>query len=172
MKKVKYSFENWCKDNNKQVFLDLWDYQLNYLLPSEVSYHSELLCWFKCSSGLHASSARRLCSIDKNSIVYCKECNTFGRWLLDNLGDDAIEKYWSDKNECSPFDVPRNGELHIWAKHIDDRYPDYRISIRNFIKQRGVPKYNRRIVVRGINDVDAPVSKIKSYALSLIVTGT
>ena len=151
--KIKYSFERWCLDNNRRDLLDLWDYELNNKIPSEVSFGSEDGYWFKCPRGLHQSLFRKIDSVRKSSKIFCPECNTFGQWLIDNLGTDAIDKYWSDKNGCSPFDLPKNGTLHIWAKHTDERYPDYFISIRNFIKQMGIPKYNRNVVVKGVNDI-------------------
>lgn len=153
MMKIKYSFENWCKDNNRQNLLDLWDYELNNKTPNEINFGTEDAYWFKCPRGLHKSLYRRIDSVRKSAEIFCPECNTFGCWLIDNLGDDAVEKYWSDKNNCSPFEIPRNGELHIWAKHIDERFPDYDISIRNFMKQRGIPKYNKWKVVKGVNDI-------------------
>lgn len=153
MRKIKYSFEDWCNDNNRRDLLDLWDYELNNIPPSEVSFGSEQQYWFKCPRGLHESLLRSICGVRNSGEILCKQCHTFGLWLLDNLGEDAINKYWSKKNECSPFDIQNNGTIHIWAKHTDERYPDYWISIRNFIKQRGLPKYNRKIVVKGVNDI-------------------
>ena len=153
MKSVRYSLEDWCKDNNRQDILDLWDFELNDKKPNEISYGTEYKGWFKCPRGIHESSKIAICSARSNSKIICKACNTFGQWLLDNLGDDAVEKYWSDKNGYSPFEIQKYGTIHIWAKHTDKRYPDYSISIRNFIKQLGVPKYNKKVVVSGINDV-------------------
>ena len=51
--KVKYSFAEWCMDNNHQDWLDLWDYELNGVGPEEVAYRSGKKYWFKCPRGLH-----------------------------------------------------------------------------------------------------------------------
>ena len=36
----------------------------------------------------------------------CRKCNSFGQWLVNIYGDDAINNYWDyDKNIVNPFDI-------------------------------------------------------------------
>ena len=46
--KVKYSFAEWCKDNNHQDWLDRWDYELNEVGPENVASGSNKKYYFKC----------------------------------------------------------------------------------------------------------------------------
>ena len=51
--------------------------------------------------------------------VKCNNCcnayeNSFGKWLVDTYGEDAIEKYWSSKNTLNPFNVATNSTKKIW----------------------------------------------------------
>lgn len=34
------SFKDWCIENKKENFLELWDYDKNNITPNEVSYGS------------------------------------------------------------------------------------------------------------------------------------
>ena len=40
------SFNDWCVENNKQVYLDCWDYDLNQKSPKEIGYQSNKKYWF------------------------------------------------------------------------------------------------------------------------------
>ena len=70
------TFEEWCISNNRQDILDLWDYDKNDKLPSEVPRGTKTKYWFKCPSGLHESEARRLSMItDKpQHQLQCLQC--------------------------------------------------------------------------------------------------
>ena len=50
---IEYSFEKWCKDNKRQDLLDRWDYELNDISPSKISYKSNKKYWFKCPRNIH-----------------------------------------------------------------------------------------------------------------------
>ena len=50
MKKIEYSFAQWCLDNDHQDYLDLWDYELNDKLPSEIGAYSQKKFYFKCKT--------------------------------------------------------------------------------------------------------------------------
>lgn len=73
----KYSFKEWCNDNNRQDLLDRWDYDANDFNPEDITYASAKPVYFKCPNGKHDSEARKVhvitCGSQKNFI--CKECN-------------------------------------------------------------------------------------------------
>ena len=46
--KVKYSFAEWCMDNNHQDWLDGWDDELNKIDPADVAFQSNQYYYFKC----------------------------------------------------------------------------------------------------------------------------
>lgn len=41
--------ETWCKQNNREVLLDEWDYEKNTLVPTEITMGSNKKIWWKCS---------------------------------------------------------------------------------------------------------------------------
>ena len=49
------SFQQWCEDNNRQDILNLWDYNNNSVLPSEISRWTPKKYYFKCENGIHES---------------------------------------------------------------------------------------------------------------------
>lgn len=108
-----YTFEDWCKDNNHQDYLDLWDYELNDKKPSEISYGVNKNYWFKCSKGIHKSELSYIANYTKaivnggkknGSKISCRACNSFGQYLLDTYGNLEI---WSDENKIDPFEVSK-----------------------------------------------------------------
>ena len=103
LRKPKYSYEQWCIDNDRKDLLDRWDYPKNGFGPSEIGYKSEKMVWFKCPRGLHESELHSIISRTRN--VICSACNSFAQHVIDQFGADYLDKIWSDKNEFSPWDV-------------------------------------------------------------------
>lgn len=133
-----YTFEDWCIDNNHQDYLDLWDYELNDKKPSEISCGSGKKFYFRCRRGLHESELTIINSYTKNNkfnhLILCNKCNSFGQYLLDEYGGDAIEKYWSDKNSVDPFEIAKHKITKVYIKcQFCGNEKD--IYCTNFIKQ-------------------------------------
>ena len=128
---IKYSFENWCKDNNRQDLLNLWDYELNDKLPSEIGYQSKSKYWFKCSKGIHESELK---SIDgfangRCNNIKCIKCNSFSQYIIDNFSKEYLDKIWNKNNILNPWEVSYKSskkaifnclknEKHIFDRHI------------------------------------------------------
>lgn len=153
--KVKYSFAEWCRDNGKIQWLNLWDYELNGVEPEGVNHKSGRKYYFRCPRGLHTSTPIQLCNIcSRISDEFCKECSSLGQWMLDNLGDDSIDKYWSDKNAVGSFDVGRGvSSTKMWFKCDDGSHPDYKKTPFDFVQGSRCPICSRCSVATGINDV-------------------
>lgn len=70
-----YSFEQWCKDSDRNEWLGLWDYELNKITPSDIQKGSSGKYWFKCPNGLHNSELKILSSYTRmNKNINCKAC--------------------------------------------------------------------------------------------------
>ena len=153
--KVKYSFAEWCMDNDKTQWLELWDYELNGIGPEKVNHKSGKKYHFKCPRQLHESTSIKLCNIcQRISDDFCNKCNSLGQWMLDNLGPDAIDRYWSDKNTINPFSVGRGvSSIRVWIKCDDENHPDYKKTPFDFVRGGRCPVCSRYSVVCGINDV-------------------
>ena len=152
--KVKYSFAEWCRDNNRQDYLELWDYKLNDINPNDIAYKSGKKYYFKCPMSLHASEERQILSISRRNLTpYCFKCNSLGQYMVDCLGEESIGLYWSDKNIKTPFDILRFSKENVWIKCMNTSHPDYQISATHFSSgQRCSVCCNRKIIAR-INDV-------------------
>lgn len=153
--KIKYSFEQWCLDNDRHDILDLWDYKLNAVLPSEIGYSVSRPYYFKCPRGLHPSETRYINSITSNQkTVLCKQCRSLGQWMVDTYGADAIDKLWSDKNSVNPFYVVKNSSQEVWLKCVDHpEHPDYLKNTRVFVQGHMCPMCSGRGLIQGYNDV-------------------
>ena len=94
------SFYQWCIDNGKEDWLELWDYELNKCTPKDIAYASPKKYYFKCPRGLHEPEQKRIDSLTTgNTELKCNACNSIGQYLIDNYGEDALEKYWNyEKN--------------------------------------------------------------------------
>ena len=66
-------------------------------------------------------------------MVLCRKYNSFGQFLIDNFGEDAIEKYWSDKNQDSPFNYSMASNKKVWIKCQEKEYhDDYQVRCCSF----------------------------------------
>ena len=53
MAKIKKSFYEWCIENGKEEWLELWDYEKNGCSPKDISYGTNKKFLIKCPRGLH-----------------------------------------------------------------------------------------------------------------------
>ena len=198
------SFYKWCIENNKQKYLDLWDYELNNKAPQNVSHQTSDKYYFKCESNKHKSFLKGINNLIKSKDLICPECNSFyewcvnnmrhdlieiwdydrnvenicyisvqsrikvyfkinemctyyipvyyitgkmktdpivkyknsfGKYLLDLYGENAITDYWSSKNDKTPFDFDKCSERSIWIKcQKKDYHDDYKTKPGIFIQ--------------------------------------
>lgn len=129
------SFYQWCLDNNKQELTDSWDYELNKDDIHYVPHGSSKKYYFKIEDRMPSilytiadiTGAKHLSPIKK---FY----NSFGYYLVNNFGENAIEKYWSTKNIKSPWDYDRRSGQKIWMICQEKEYhDDYRTSPDKFV---------------------------------------
>ena len=129
------SFKDWCLETSNEHLLDLWDYDLNNCSPAEISYGTEQEFFFKCPNHLHPStkiSIYLLRQLKKPS--YCKACKSFAQWGIDNIGDNFINDYWSEKNTVDPWQLNKGSLTKIYIKCTNYSYhADYLVSPSNFI---------------------------------------
>ena len=136
------SFKEWCLNNNRQDVLDRWDYELNDFLPSEILCSTHIKCYFKCTCNKHNSELKNIASFTsgQEGSITCNQCNSFAQWGIDNLGDNFIEKYWSNKNTLNPFTLSKSNSNKIYIKCQEkDYHEDYEVSCANFIKEKRCP---------------------------------
>lgn len=130
------SFEKWCIENSRQDVLERWDYELNKLRPNEITYSVSKKYWFKCSSEIHKSELKCISDFTsgQEGSIKCNQCNSFAQWGIDNLGEDFLDKYWSDKNILNPWEISYSSNKKIFIKcKKKDYHDDYKISPNMFI---------------------------------------
>lgn len=121
MAKQKYTFYQWCVDNERNDLLDRWDYGKTGFSPNDITFASAKPVFFKCPNGIHKSEKRYVYVLtSKSSSQYtfrCKECmkefnirfdltgNKYGELLVVNpdinrtkLNNDGT--YWFCKCSC------------------------------------------------------------------------
>ena len=122
MAKFKKSFYDGCMENGQNEFIDLWDDELNGgCTPKDIGYFSNKKYYFKCPRGLHESEAKLISNLIRKTVnteFKCSCCNSIGQWLIDNYGEDALEKHWDyEKNgSLDPFKIQRASNIKVWFK--------------------------------------------------------
>jgi len=144
------SFEQWCVENNRQDVLDRWDYDLNDCKPNEICVSTNKKYYFKCPINSHLSELKII-----NSFTYgqegsmdCQQCNSFAQYLLDNYGEEALDRYWDwDKNININFwhIAKSTGKIKVWIKCQDkDYHGSYDITPNHFITGNRCPYCTNR----------------------------
>lgn len=151
LKRIKKSFEQWCKENNRLDIIERWDYDLNVKKPTELNHGQNIYVYLKCPRGLHKSKRFLLSNLSSknkiNSKFDCDECNSIGQYLLDRYGKNGIKKYWSSKNNIDPFLIPKGTRKKFYMRCQDtDYHPDYLITMNNFLTGARCPYCARKIL--------------------------
>lgn len=129
------SFYEWCKNNSRQDLIDVWDYNLNKDDIHYVPYGSGKKYYFHIEDNM-PDILYKLCDITgyKKLSPIKKFYNSFGYWLVSTYGNDAIKKYWSDKNNKTPWDYDKGSGKRVWFKCTKRNYhDDYSLQIYNFV---------------------------------------
>ncbi len=136
--KCKYcnSFKQWCIDNGKEEWLDLWDEELNGCSPKDISYSSNKTYYFKCERALHKSEEKRIDKLTNgHTSLKCNCCNSFGQLLIDNYGEKGLENYWyyQKNGNLNPFEIQKCARKKVWIKcQEDETHGSYHVSCANF----------------------------------------
>lgn len=143
--KAKYTFKEFCELFDHKDLLELWDYEKNVKNPEDIGYRSSNAFFFKCPNWIHESREIPVLNIVKayekgKSYTICHKCNSIGQYIVDNYGSTYLSSIWSEKNECSAFDIEKRSTKRIWLKCLDDiTHPDYDLQALNFVNTHRCP---------------------------------
>ncbi len=128
---------------------DYWDFEENSRLginPWDIYKSSTDKIYIWCQDKWHHGSYRTTANKFTSKGTRCGFCtnikvhpkDSFGQWLIDTYGDNAIEKYWSPKNTLDPFTIARgSSSTQVWIlcqeKDYHNDFGGYKISPANFI---------------------------------------
>lgn len=135
------SFYQWCIDNNKQEFINAWDYDLNKDDIHYVPHGSSKKYYFKIIDGMPDILYSLADITGKKQLSPIKKFyNSFGYYLISTFGDDAIEKYWSIKNEKTPWEYDKHSGKHVWIICQEmDYHEDYFVTVDHFVNGTRCP---------------------------------
>lgn len=134
------SFGQWGIDNICDDFLDkYWDYDKNTVNPMVIAKMSNCSVYIKCQEKEYHGSYSVYPYDFVGKGIRCPYCHMQKIHPLDSLESIYPNSlnFWSDKNECSPFDVAPKGSKKVWFKcdskiHEDYLSRIYRAVNRNF----------------------------------------
>ena len=116
--------ETWCKLNNRDDILNIWDYDKNFIDPSNINPHSHDKFWFKCRHG-HSYKANlnnktkkvpRGCPICANKQVLTGY-NDLETWVKNHPDYQFILDEWDyKKNTLKPSEILPGTHKKIWFK--------------------------------------------------------
>jgi transposase-like protein len=129
-RKIKYSFKQWCEDNNRHDLLNRWDYEKTGFAPEDITFASAKPVYFKCPKGIHESEKKRVNTITsgpQNNFI-CKKCNEefrhdikdmtgmkFGELTVLSLDQEKTRKqkeaYWLCQCSCGAIKSVRGASL-------------------------------------------------------------
>lgn len=135
------SFGVWCEQNNRLDLLKRWDYDKNDVTPYDVSISTTKKYYFKCPRGIHESELKDINNIRKQyHSGRCICCSSIGQYGIDILGNDFIDKYWSNKNTSDPMSIASQSQKKIWIKCQSVSYhEDYETTCSNFVAGKRCP---------------------------------
>ena len=137
------SFKDWCIQNNKEDFLNLWDDDLNLTTPDKISYCTSDAYYFKCENHIHKSSLWKISVLTRRGKIktLCRECNSFAQHMIDKFGATALDLYWDyDKNKVNPWEISHAFRGDIWIKCINSlNHKSYITKTYSFLKGIGCP---------------------------------
>ena len=135
LKKSK-SFEQYCIETNRQDLLDRWDYEKNDCKPSEVSYSSAKLIWFKCDK--HPEHHSELKSLNRfangqEGSITCNQCNSVAQSIIDLYGEENLYKIWNKElnGNLNPWNISSCSHIEVWFNCLDDKHESYLRSCKS-----------------------------------------
>ena len=121
------SFAYYIQQELKEPLNKYWAWEENNKLginPYLATYQSNKKVYIKCDKvDYHGSYLTSLNNFyNGNRCPYCNSFashkvhpkDSFAQWLIDTYGEDAIKKYWSDKNTLDPFKLSPQSNKNVW----------------------------------------------------------
>lgn len=114
------NFREWCECTGHDVYIKLWDYEKNGVVPECISFRSHAKVYIKCPRGIHESTQTNPDHLTTRKRALCEKCNSFGQYIVDTYGEDYLQELWSDKNAESPYCVQKSGTSIIQLRCLEN----------------------------------------------------
>lgn len=146
-----HSFAQWCIDNQRNIYLDQWDYEKNERSPWETPVYYKKKIAFKCINNRDHCIMASPDSIVTNgsSTLLCATCRSIGTFIEQELGLGELERYWDyDKNKKSPYEVFAHSAQKVYIKCLENpKHGSYLIEAQGFTKGNRCNYCSKRYVV-------------------------
>jgi len=134
------SFAQYLTNKYGDNAFDLYWSDKNIISPWEIEKCSNKKVWIKCQEKDYHEDYQ----ISPNNFGYNERCpycshnngkvhpkDSLGQYIIDNYGQDFLDKIWSDKNKKSAFKYFIYSINEVWWKCFDKSHEDYlrKISI-------------------------------------------
>lgn len=141
-RKIHYkdSFAQWGIDNIDKNFIEKYWSDKNTLNPWELTKNNNKKVWIKCINKDYHEYYLTQCShfYSGKRCPYCATLHgkvhskdSLGQYIIDNYGQDFLNKVWSDKNKKTPFEYSIGSNQKVWWKCMDDKHEDFMRNIHN-----------------------------------------
>lgn len=141
------SFAQYHIDNTDINFIEKYWSDKNKNNPWEISPHSSKYIYVKCQNKNYHDVYKITCDKFTNGqrCPYCSNSkihpnDSFAQYHINNTDFDFINKYWSSKNNKTPFSISPNSDTKIYIKCTNVEYhSDYVTSCSDFTRGRRCP---------------------------------
>lgn len=140
-KSFKVSLAEWMIENLGEDEIEKYWSDKNEISPWDISYGSKKTIFIQCQEKDYHEDY----DTTPNRFTYrghrCPYCSSqrihpkdsFAQWGIDTYGDSFMEKYWSEKNTVSPWEISPHGTTKIYLKcQNTDYHEDYDVPVNNF----------------------------------------
>lgn len=171
----KDSFAQWGIDTFGEDFFNKYWSEKNEDLgidPWKLSKNSNSVVYIKCQEKEHHGDydvkVKRFNSLNCRC-PYCTSnrvhpFDSFAQWLINEYGENALDLYWSKKNEefgIDPWKLPIQSAKKVWLKcQNKDYHPDYDAQVGHFVRGVGNCSYCGNFKVHPLDSlaVENPIS--------------
>lgn len=144
------SFAYYIQQELKEPLNKYWDWEKNTVNPYCITPQSHKKVYIKCDkTDYHESylvSPHKFYNGTRCPYCVSKKIHprdSFGQWLIDTYGNNAVEKYWSPKNTINPWETAPQSKKKVWMLCQEHPYHNdkcgYKISCDNFYNGRRCP---------------------------------
>ena len=130
------NFYDWCVLNNRQELLEQWDWDKNFISPTDVRFRSTKAFYFKCPDNKHDSEEIVIGNLvrTKHPREKCSKCCSIAQFLLDMYGENGIDKYWDyNLNNKNPWEINAKSHTEIYIKcQNTDYHGSYPVEAKHF----------------------------------------
>ena len=130
------SIAQYLEDTYGQDGLEKYWSNKNTINPWELSKNNNKKIWIKCQKKDYHEDYLVTCGhfvTSKSRCPFCSHANgkvhpldSLGQYIIDNYGQEFLDKIWSDKNKKSPYKYSSYSSQEVWWKCSDEKHKDYK----------------------------------------------